>query len=126
MVRGFAARVKPAAWIWGVKSIAKGTLLVGDLGLTNVREKAGVGRSTLGKVLAGLFQAQLAVHREPDFRGVFVFLPIVFPPAHWTKRERVHRLQGLVSATWAAITSHHKPLAWIDEAWESGFTAGAV
>jgi hypothetical protein len=72
-----------------MKSIAKGTLLVGDLWLTNIREKAGVGRSTLGKVLAGLFQAQLAVHREADILGIPVLLPVVLPPAHRTKRERV-------------------------------------
>ena len=126
MVRGFAARVKPAASHWGLKSIAKGTLLVGDLGLTNVREKARAERYPLGKVLASLFQAQLGVDRQPDNLGVPVFLPIVYPSAHWTKSERVHRLQRLVFPAWAAMASLHKPLVWMDEAWEGGLTAGAV
>jgi len=31
---------------------------------------------------AGLNQAKSAVHGQPHFRGVLVFLPVVFPPAN--------------------------------------------
>ena len=38
-------------------SIAKGTLLFSRLGLTNVREEAGMGGAALGVILAGLVEA---------------------------------------------------------------------
>jgi hypothetical protein len=51
------------------------------VGLTNVREEPGVGGAAVGKMLAGLIEAESTVHREADLAGVGIFLAIVFPPA---------------------------------------------
>ena len=48
------------------KHIAKGTLLFGYLGLTNVRQKPRMRRADGGKVVPRFAQAQLAIHRQPD------------------------------------------------------------
>jgi len=64
------------------EGIAKGTLLLGDLGLTNVREEPGVRCAAMRIVLAGFLQAEGAVHGQPHIRGVRVLLTIVFPPAN--------------------------------------------
>ena len=66
------------------------------------------------KVLARFIQAQLAVDRQADFRGISVFLAVVFPPAHRAQRERAGRLQRPVPAARAAITSLRGYLARID------------
>src|ERR1700677_3970959 len=65
-------------------------------------------------MLARLVQAQLAVHCEANFRGVFVFLAVVFPPADGAQRKRADRLQRPVSATWAAKSGQHSILNRID------------
>lgn len=100
MVRGIASRVKP----WkgreqgnhnegtrrqdGEKATRQG-LLLGSERLTNVGEKTGVGRATLCKVRPGLVETELAVYRQTHFRGIAVFLTIVFPPAHRTEPHGV-------------------------------------
>jgi hypothetical protein len=45
---------------------AKGTLLFGYKGPTNVRQKARMCRTQLGKGFARLGQAELAVHRQAN------------------------------------------------------------
>ena len=65
----------------GGEGIAKGTLLLSVMGLTNVREEPGVGGAAVGKMLAGFIQAEGAVDSEADIAGIGVFLAIVFPPA---------------------------------------------
>ncbi len=97
MVRGFAGRGQTGATAVRARSIGKGTLLFGGLGLTDVRKKTGIGCAVLGEVDSRLLQAQLAVHGEPDFGGVTVFLPVVFPPADRTKLEGSGRFESLVS-----------------------------
>ena len=97
------------------ESTLKGTLLLGDLGLTNVRQEAGMGRATLRVVLAGFVQAQGAVHGQAHFAGVSVLLAIVLPPADRAQRQCAGRLQRLVSAARAAITSFHNSPRYVDE-----------
>ena len=104
MVRGIADRVKPPALVSAPESTAKGTLLLSDLGLTNVLQKAGVSRAALGIVLAGLVQAQLAVDREADFGGIGVLLAVVFPPADGAQTESAGSFQRPAPAAWAAKT----------------------
>ena len=65
----------------GAKRTAKGTLLLGDLRLTNVREEAGMSRATLSVVLTGFIQAEGAVDGQADFGCVVILLAIVLPPA---------------------------------------------
>jgi hypothetical protein len=90
--------------------IAKGTLLFRDLGLTNVRKKAGMGCATLGIVLAGLSKAEVAVHRQMNFAGIPVLLAIVFPPADGAQRQHTRRIQRLRSTAWTTKTSLHGTL----------------
>ena len=80
-----------------------GTLLFGVLGLAHVAEKAGMGRAALGVVVAGLFEAELAIYGEADFGGVVVFLAVVFPPADGAKAKRARGFKGLKSTAGAAI-----------------------
>ena len=93
------------------EGLPKGTLLLSHLGPANVREKPRMGRAALGKVRTGLIQAQLSIHREANFRGVLVFLAVVFPPAHRAQRQRTGRLQRLVSAAWTTKLILHGFLA---------------
>ena len=86
-------------------------LLLSELSLPNVRKKPGMGRAALSKMRSGLRQAESAVHRKPDIRGVFVLLPVVFPPANRAQRQRLGRLQRLISTAWAAKTTHAKILS---------------
>jgi len=99
---------------WAVsapKGTAKGTLLFDDLGLANVGQKTGMRRSATGIVPACLVQAEVAVHRQPDFGGVGVLLPVILPPADRTQRQRAGRLQRPAPAARAAIPSlHSSPL----------------
>ncbi len=92
MVSWFAGRVKPAGQVEARKSIAEGTLLLSDLGLTNVREKTGMGRAIQRVVLAGFIQAEGAVHGQPHLGGVAVLLAIVFPPADRAQSQGARRL----------------------------------
>lgn len=82
-------------------------LLLSELSFPDVRKKSGMGRATLGKMCAGFGQAESAVHRQPDIRGVFVLLAVVFPPANRAQAKRFGRIQRLKSTARAAITSPH-------------------
>ncbi len=102
MLRGFADRVKPGrGWAVGKRTVI-GTLLFGVLGLAHVAEETGMGCAALGVVIAGLFEAELAIYGEADVAGVVVFLAIVFPPANGAKAERARSLQGFISTAGAA------------------------
>ena len=74
------------------KSIAKDTLLFGDLGFANVGEKPGMGRAAFRVVRPGFTQAEIAVHGQAYFAGCVVFLAVVLPPAD---RAQSHRAGGL-------------------------------
>jgi len=104
MVRGFAGRGQTGATALRASCIGKATLLFGGLGLTDVRKKAGIGCAVLSEVDSRFLQAQLAVHGEPDFGGVTIFLPVVFPPANRTQNQCAGDLQCFVSAARAAVT----------------------
>ena len=67
-------------------------------------------RSAMDIVLACLRQAKGAIDGQPDIRGVFVFLSIVLPPAHWAQSKRIGRFQRLVTAAGAAKTGLHQSL----------------
>ena len=110
MVRGIAGRVKPPALVSVPESTAKGTLLLSDLGLTNVLQKAGVSRAALCIVLAGLVQAQLAVHRQAHFGRIGVLLAVVFPPADRAQTQSTGIFQRPAPAAWAAKTYLAKSL----------------
>ena len=47
-------------------------------------------------------QAQMAIHRQPHFCCVGVLLPIVLPPADWTKSHRFGSFKRLVSTAGTA------------------------
>ncbi len=59
----------------------------------------------LRKVAARLVQAQLAVHRQPDFGSVLVFLAVVLPPADWTQPQCAGRIKSPVSTAWATVAN---------------------
>jgi hypothetical protein len=103
MLRGFAGRVKLGRALAVGKRTVIGTLLFGVLGLAHVAEKAGMGRAALGVVVAGLFEAELAIYGEADFGGVVVFLAVVFPPADGAKAKRAWGFKGFKSTAGAAI-----------------------
>jgi len=54
-------------------------------------------------MVAGLIEAESAVHREADLAGVCIFLAIVFPPADGAKAKRAWGLKGFKSTAGAAI-----------------------
>lgn len=83
----------------GTERTAKGTLLLSDLGLTNVRKEAGMGRAAMSVVLAGLIQAEGAVDGQADFGCVVVLLSVVLPPADRAQRQCASGLQRLIAAT---------------------------
>ena len=82
-------------------------LLFSELGLADVRQKAGMGRAAMGVVGTSLVQAEGAVHRQANLGGVHVFLAVVLPPADRAKGQRAGRVQCLASAARAAIMSSH-------------------
>jgi hypothetical protein len=81
MVRGFAVRGQTGGKPPKVRCIAKGTLLFCSFGLTDVREKPGMGCAALGIVGTCFDKAQLAVDGKVHLGGIEVFLPVVLPPA---------------------------------------------
>jgi hypothetical protein len=85
-----------------------------------------MGRAALGKVGAGLGQAEGSIHRQPDFRGVAVLLAIVLPPADGAQGQRLGRIQRLISAAWATKTGHQR---FPQDDWTAttacGFTLGS-
>ena len=87
----------------GCKRTAKGTLLLSDIGFTNVTEEPGVSRAAMRIVRPGFVQAQLAIYSQSDIRSVAVFLAIVFPPANRAQPQRTGGLESLVSTARAAI-----------------------
>jgi hypothetical protein len=76
-------------------------LSLSRLGLANVWKEPWVRGAELNVVRTGLVEAELAVHREPDFGRVIVFLAVIFPPADGTQLERPWRIKCLVTATGA-------------------------
>jgi len=94
----------------GRTGIAKDTLLLSVMGLTNVREEPGVGSAAMGIVLAGFIEAEGTVHRQADLAGIRVFLAVVFPPADGAQAEGVRRFQRFVPAARAAKLSLHQSL----------------
>ena len=82
-----------------------GTLLLSDMGLTNVTEETGMRRSALRIVLPGFVKAQLAVYRQAHVRGIGIFLAVVLPPTDRAEPHCVGGFQGLVSAAGAPILS---------------------
>ena len=68
MVRGFVERGQTCLGraSSSLERIARDTLLFGSQGLTNVRQKARMGRANRDKVIARLVQAELPVHRQPN------------------------------------------------------------
>ena len=107
MVRAIALKGQTGGASLPGGGLPKDTLLLSDLGLTNVRQEPRVGSAAMHKMIPRLAQAQLPIDRQPDFPGVLVFLPVVFPPAYRAKGQRAGRLQRSVSAAWAAKTSLH-------------------
>lgn len=87
------------------KRTAKDTLLLSDIGLTNVTQKARMSGAAIREVLPGVTEAQLAVYGQPHIRGVGILLAVVFPPADGAKSHRVGGLQSLVTTAGTAKTS---------------------
>jgi len=104
-------------------SVGAPGLLLSELGLANVGKESGMGRAALGEMRAGFGQAEGAVYRQPDFRRIFVLLPVVLPPANRAQGQRFRRLQRLISTAWAAITGlHANPHDWWTPILACGFT----
>jgi hypothetical protein len=61
--------------------------------------------AALGVVGPRLFEAELAVDGEANFRGVIVFLAVVLPPADRAKLERFGRFESFIST--AGATKAH-------------------
>jgi hypothetical protein len=101
IVRGFGGRGQTSGRAVQAGRIAKDTLLFGRLGLANVGQKARMRSAALGVVGSRLFEAELAVHGEANFRGVIVFLTVVLPPADRAKLERFGRFQSFISTAGA-------------------------
>ncbi len=80
-------------------------------------------RADLGKVIASLAQAELAVHREANFRGVAVSLAVVLPPAHRAQLQGTGRIEGFVTATGATIAGcDYGTHTEMDDEWWMGIT----
>jgi len=121
MVRGKAPAGQTRDRAMGRTGIAKDTLLLSVMGLTNVREEPGVGSTASNKVLPRLAQTESPVHGQPRLARVLVFLAVVFPPAHWTKPHRRWRLKRPVSTARTAKTNLHQCLHPVWTAtWRSG------
>jgi len=105
MVVGFAPKGQTGTANLPWRGLLEGTLLLSDLGLAHVGKKTGVGGAAEGKVLARLFQAHLAVDREPDFSGVFVLLAVIFPPADRAQPQRPGCCERPIAATRATKSS---------------------
>jgi hypothetical protein len=101
IVRGFGGRGQTSGRAVEAGRIAKDTLLFGRLGLANIGQKSRMGSATLGVVGPRLFEAELAVDGEANFRGVIVFLTVVLPPADRAKLERFGRFQSFISTAGA-------------------------
>ena len=80
-----------------------------------------MGGANFGKVVAGLIEAELSVDGEADFRGVWVFLAVVFPPADRAQLERAGSFESFISTAGAAI-AHYDGCTHtgIDGAWAGG------
>jgi hypothetical protein len=105
MVRGFGGKGQTSRRAVQAGRIAKDTLLFGRLGLANIGQKAGMRSAAMGVVGSRFFEAELAVDGEANFRGVIVFLAVVFPPADRAKLERFRRFQSFIST--AGATKAH-------------------
>ncbi len=63
-----------------------------------------MGCTAFDVVAARFVETQLAVDREAHFRGVVIFLAVIFPPADGAKLESSGRFESFVSTTRATIT----------------------
>ena len=122
MVRGFAGRVKPGQAFRPLKRTVIGTLLLSDIGLTNVTAEAGMGGAALRIMFSRLDQAELAVDGQAHVAGVGVLLAVVFPPANRAQSHRLWGFKSLESAAWAAKSSCDGIHSWVDGKDEAGFT----
>ena len=66
-----------------------------------------MGSAAQSKVLPCLFEAQLPIHGQADFRSVLVLLAVVLPPAHRAQSQRTGRLERPVSAARTSIAGGH-------------------
>jgi hypothetical protein len=100
-------------------------LLFGKLRHSHVGQKAGMGSTTMYEMVACFGQTQIAIDRQMHFRGIFVFLAIVFPPANRAKSQRGRSVQGFISTTRAAKTVRqvYPPREWTRFV-HSWFTSG--
>jgi hypothetical protein len=102
MVRGFGGRGQTSGRVVRAGRIAKDTLLFGRLGLANIGQKPGMRSAAMGVVDSRFFEAELAVDGEANFRGVIVFLAVIFPPADRAKLERFGSLESFISTAGTA------------------------
>jgi hypothetical protein len=105
MVRGFGGKGQTSGRGVRAGKIAKDTLLFGRLGFANIGQKTRMGSAALGVVDSCLFEAELAVDGEANFRGVIVFLAVILPPADRAKHECFGSFEGFVST--AGATKAH-------------------
>jgi len=96
------------------------TLLFLGPGLTNVREKAGVGGAEAGKVLASLVETQLSIDRKPRRKSIGISLAIVLPPANRAQSHGIGRGERFAAAAGAAIPGFRNRAHMIGTAKPSG------
>ena len=63
--------------------------------------------SAFNKMHARFAQAEGAINRESHVGGIFILLPVVFPPANRAQLHHRRRGQRPISATWTAILNPH-------------------
>jgi hypothetical protein len=79
--------------------------------LAHMRHESRMGRAALAEMHARLREAERAIDGEVNIAGVFVFLAVIFPPAHGAQGECAGRVESTESATRAAVIGVH-PRGW--------------
>jgi hypothetical protein len=97
--------VKPAEEKAARSVYAEVTLLFSDMRLADVRQEPGIGGAAAHERTPRFGEAQMAIHRQTDLRGILVFLSIVFPPANRAQHHRSRRLERPTPAARASKTN---------------------
>jgi hypothetical protein len=81
-----------------------GTLLFSVLGQANVLYEARMAGATLTEVLPSVVEAEVAIHRQTNLRGIVILLAVILPPADRAELHGRWRAQCTRTAAGAAVT----------------------
>ena len=70
---------------------------------SDVAAETGVGRPALGIVHSGFRETESSIDSQGDVAGIFIVLPVVFPPTNGAQQERARHFERAATATRAAI-----------------------